>query len=184
MRILRRVVPTPLVVAGFRVLSVQPHSPAADTVVFPSADAARDGLRAPLRAALVSYLDFIISVNGDLLDADSSWFADELKDNVGKPVILEVFNYKSGKFRTVQVVPRSDWGGEGLLGLHVRWDSILKSADAVLHVVDVAAGSPAAAAGLTAGDDYVLGAPEGAFESVRVCGRCRGTAIGVGVLVL
>ena len=148
-------------------LSVQPRSPAAHSIVFPNAEAARDGLRAPLEAPLISYLDFILSVNGDVLEPDSAWFAEELRENAGQPVILEVFNYKSGRARTVQVVPQEGWGGEGLLGLHVRWDSIVKAPDAVLHVVDVVAGSPAATAGLSAGDDFVLGAPEGAFDSVR-----------------
>ena len=148
-------------------LSVQPRSPAADTIVFPTVEAARDGLRAPLHAPLVSFLDFIISINGDVLEADSSWFGEELRENKDKPVILEVYNYKSGRTRTVQVVPREGWGGEGLLGLHVRWDSIATAAESVLHVTDVAPGSPAAAAGLVPGDDWVLGAPEGSFQSVR-----------------
>ena len=157
---------------GFRVLSVQPNSPASDIIVFPSAEAARDGLRAPLHASLISYLDFIVSVNGEALTEESEWFADEIKANVDQPVILEIFNYKWGKFRTVQVVPRSNWGGEGLLGLHVRFDSMEKAAESVLHVVDVAPGSPAADAGLVAADDFILGSAEGSFESVGRPAQC------------
>jgi hypothetical protein len=152
------------------VLNVQRGSPAADTVVFPSAEAARAGQREPVHAALVSYLDFIVSINGDVLEPESPWFVDELQHNMGKPVILEVYNYKSETWRTVQVVPRAGWGGEGLLGLHVRWDSIERAAEAALHVVGVAAGSPAAAAGLLPGDDFILGAPEGVFDGIDVFG--------------
>ena len=153
-------------------LSVQPNSPASDVIVFPSAEAARDGLRTPLHTALVSYLDFILSVNGEPLDEESDWFAEEIKQNVGQPVILEIYNVKWRKYRTVQVVPRvSNWGGDGFLGLHVRWDSMERAAECVLHVVDVAAGSPADEAGIVpTGDDFILGSAEGAFESVRAGG--------------
>lgn len=154
-------------------LNVQPHSPAADVVVFPSAEAARDGLRAPFACALVSYLDFIVSVNGEALGPeDADYFAQEIRENGGQPVILEVFNAKAGKLRTVQVVPRPGWGGDGLLGLHVKWDAVVGAAEAVLHVTDVEPSSPAALAGLAPGDDYILGSPDGVFESVRSpCGR-------------
>ena len=149
-------------------LNVQPNSPSSDVIVFPSADAARDGLRSPLHSALTSYLDFIISVNGDVLTAeDTEYFAEEVRSNAGQPVILEVYNIKCQKLRTLQVVPRDDWGGEGLLGLHVKWDAIDGCAESALHVADVAPSSPAAIAGLVAGDDFILGGVDGVFENVR-----------------
>ena len=167
--------------AGFRVLNVQPHSPASDVVVFPSAEAARDGLRSPLHASLVSYLDFIVSVNGEPLGGeDSEFFAEEIRANINQPVILEVFNVMNQKLRTLQVVPRTDWGGEGLLGLHVKFDVITGAAESVLHVTEVEPGSPAAVAGLTAGDDYILGSAEGVFENVSraIAIQCFGAGRG------
>ena len=154
---------------GFRVLNVQPNSPASYVVVFPSADAARDGLRSPLHGSLTSYLDFIISVNGEVLASeDAEFFAEEIRTNAGQPVILEVYNVKCQKLRTVQVVPRDDWGGDGLMGLHIKWDSIDGCAESVLHVADVAPSSPAAIAGLIGGDDYILGGVDGVFSNVCV----------------
>jgi hypothetical protein len=177
------------------VLNVQPHSPASDVVVFPSAEAARDGLRTAVHTSLVSYLDFIVSVNGEPLGPDDSeLFAEEVRANEGAPVILEVWNVKASKLRTVQVVPRSGWGGDGLLGLHVKYDSLddgsggdggggggggSGGADAALHVTDVEPFSPAALGGLLPGDDFILGSNEGAFDSVSPGGmggwaRCVG----------
>jgi hypothetical protein len=97
----------------------------------------------PVNSLQVPYLDFITRVNGLLLETDGDILAEQVRLNVGKPVILEVYNLKCDRYRTVQVVPRADWGGEGMLGVHVRWDDVKGSADGVLHVTRVKAGSSA-----------------------------------------
>lgn len=154
---------------GYRVLAVQPRSPAADVVVFPDPQAARAGQRAPIHSHLVSYLDIVTSINGIVLDADASAadaFAVEIKANRGKPVILEMYNIKCNRYRTVQVTPHDGWGGDGLLGMQVRWDRFYAhSMDNVLHVTDVDAGSPAATAGFRAGRDFLLGAFDTTFPT-------------------
>jgi hypothetical protein len=73
-----------------------------------------------------------------------------------------------------QVTPSSDWGGEGLLGLQVRFDAVDAPGapeegddDAwALHVVEVEEGSPAALAGLRALDDWILGAHDTSFADI------------------
>ena len=160
----------PLPGCGYRVLGVSAGSPAATAIVFPDAAAARSGIRAATPHPLVPYLDVIVDVNGIPLDAAASEdgvFEAELAANVGKPVIMSVYNIKARRWRTVQVVPRSDWGGAGLMGMQVRWDVYeADSVDGVLHVTEVEAGSPAAAAGLRPHRDFLLGAVDVAFTAV------------------
>jgi hypothetical protein len=91
--------------------------------VFPDNVAARvEGVRAPTRGAVVAYLDVITAVNGIQLsnsepaggdDDDGEQqqgqqrgrgaFAAEVRANVGRPVLLVVFNWKAKRSRTVQV---------------------------------------------------------------------------------
>lgn len=58
--------------SGYRVLSVEPASPATTLLTMPDAAAARtpEG-RAPRPSQLIAYLDVIVSINGILLDADA-----------------------------------------------------------------------------------------------------------------
>ena len=108
---------------GYRVLSVEGASPGATLLVMPDARAAREGLRSPRPGALVAYLDVLASVNGIELDGDAleaDVLAREVAANVGSPIILEVYNVKRRRFRTVQLTPERAWGGDGLLGVQVR----------------------------------------------------------------
>jgi hypothetical protein len=106
------------------------------------------------------------------------------------PVILEVWNVKRGAMRTVQVlVPAGS-----RLGLQVQSATIPPGglnnssfgaeevaaagggvalfAETVMHVIEVDAGSPAASAGLRAGDDYILASlTNGAYEDVEAFGE-------------
>jgi len=141
--------------------------------VFPDPLAAREGQRAPAQSSLVAYLDIVTSVNGILLDADAleaDVLSHEVLSNKDKPIILEVYNVKHGRYRTCQVTPSASWGGAGLMGVQVRYD-VLDDADAApdaaLHVVGVEPGSPAALAGLVPEDDYVLGCVHSGFPSVQ-----------------
>jgi hypothetical protein len=143
--------------------------------VFPDALAAREGFRSPAESELITYLDIVASVNGILLDSDAQEvdvLSREVAANVGRPIILEVYNVKANRYRTCQVVPNDKWGGEGLMGVQVRWDVIEEPAavDCVLHVVGVEEGSPAAAAGLVAEKDFILGSVHTSFASVDAFG--------------
>lgn len=155
---------------GYRVLQVLNGSPCTDVVVFPTPETALEGVRAPTRGTLVTFFDIILSVNGIALDHEGDEFSNEIRANVGRPVLLSVYNTKAQKERPVQVIPRADWGGDGLLGLHVKYDPLETPQDSALHVVDVAPESPAALAGLLPDVDYVMGCPLGTFENADMFG--------------
>ena len=128
------------------------------------------------RAGLQAYFDFIISINGVVLEEDDDDFKRILKENEGKEVLLRVYNSKTFSIRDVRVVPSTDWNGKGLLGVSIRFCTFEGANEHVWHVVvgfgrvvdvgfvswsfpqDVFDKSPAQAAGLIAEEDYIIGA--------------------------
>lgn len=59
------------------------------------------------------------------------------------------------------------WGGQGLLGISIRFCSFEQCRANVWHIVSVQPNSPASIAGLVANKDYVLGA-ESVLNTVLV----------------
>ncbi|KAM9804794.1 LOW QUALITY PROTEIN: Golgi reassembly-stacking protein 2-like [Neosynchiropus ocellatus] len=124
---------------GYHVLRVQDHSPGHC-------------------AGLEPFFDFIISTADTRLNKDNDTLKEILKMNVEKPVKMLVYSSKTLAVREVTVTPSSMWGGQGLLGLSIRFSSFEGANENVWHVLDVEPNSPAAAAGLRAHSDYVIGA--------------------------
>merc|ERR1712071_258328 len=159
---------------GYRVLGVQPNSPASD-------------------AGLVSFFDFLVGANGRMLfnsvssnekddnddvgeeeeeeeegelgDVD---FVELLQNNVGRPIELLVFNIKSQETRLCYMTPSKSWGGAGLLGVTIRVDSYAHAEDNLLRVLEVEDNSPAQMAGLQTESDYLLGTKSSTFSSMGV----------------
>lgn len=149
---------------GYRVLGVNPDSPASD-------------------AGLVSFFDFLVGANGRMLfggttdpddeDGDEEVLGDVdfvglLQSNVGKPVELLVFNIKCQETRLCYITPSTGWGGEGLLGVTIRVDSYADAEENLLRVLTVEDNSPAQVAGLKPESDYLLGTKASSFSSPDV----------------
>ena len=130
-------------------------------------------------AGLESYFDFIVSIDGQRLDQDqdpeestvvgqqaasggttttSDRLKDLLKRCVGRSVPCHVYSSKTNRVRIVDVCPRESWGGQGLLGVSIRFCSFDKAREHVWHVLEVDHDSPAQQAGLKSFSDYVIGA--------------------------
>ena len=87
------------------------------------------------------------------------------------------------------MIPSENWGGEGLLGLQVRYDAVDapgapddgEDEEWALHVVSVDESSPAAQAGLVAMDDFILGSHDLAFADMAALSdyiyRCAGEEV-------
>jgi len=142
---------------GYRVLGVQPNSPAST-------------------AGLVSFLDFLVGVNGEMLmgsgeglqegdEYDDIDFPALLKENNGKELELLVHNIKSNSQRLVNITPSSEWGGAGLLGVTIRLDNYGGADERLIRVLSVEHNSPAAIAGLVPMTDYLLGTTSSSFDS-------------------
>lgn len=110
------------------------------------------------KAGLEAYFDFIVSINGFRLDTDNDRFKEVLKENVAKPVELLVYSSKTQTVRQLTLIPHENWGGQGLLGLSIRFCTFDKANENVWHVLDVQPHSPAALAGLRSHTDYIIGA--------------------------
>ncbi|XP_026854429.2 Golgi reassembly-stacking protein 2 [Electrophorus electricus] len=124
---------------GYHVLRVQENSPG-------------------YRAGLEPFFDFIVSINNTRLNKDNDTLKDLLKANVEKPVKMLVYSSKTLELREATVTPSNMWGGQGLLGVSIRFCSFEGANENVWHVLEVEPNSPAALAGLRPHTDYIIGA--------------------------
>lgn len=145
---------------GYRVLGVQPHSPASS-------------------AGLVSFLDFLVGCNGQMLlgsgeglqegdEYDDVDFPALLKGNAGLELELLVHNIKSDSQRLVNITPSLSWGGAGLIGVTIRLDNYGGADERLIRVLSVEHNSPAAIAGLVPMKDYLLGTTSTSFDSDEI----------------
>uniref|UniRef100_A0A3Q3AHI9 Golgi reassembly stacking protein 2 n=1 Tax=Kryptolebias marmoratus TaxID=37003 RepID=A0A3Q3AHI9_KRYMA len=124
---------------GYHVLRVQENSPGH-------------------RAGLEPFFDFIVSINHTRLNKDNDTLKDLLKASVEKPVKMLVYSSKTLELRETTVTPSNLWGGQGLLGVSIRFCSFEGANENVWHVLEVEPNSPAALAGLRPHTDYIIGA--------------------------
>lgn len=80
-----------------------------------------------------------------------------LQKYIDQPVQLVIYSSKTRKTREVNIVPSNTWGGQGLLGVSIRFCSFEKATESIWHVLEVHPNSPAAQAGLVPHTDYILG---------------------------
>ena len=130
---------------GYRVLSVLPGSPGT-------------------AANLDSYFDFIVEAAGVRLDELDRPFTQIIAQHVNRVLRLKVFNCMTQTERDVDLTPRNDWGGTGLLGITIRFDNYEDALSEVVHVLTCAPNSPGKKAGLRDGTDYLLGTSDQVFH--------------------
>ncbi|XP_024244742.1 Golgi reassembly-stacking protein 2 [Oncorhynchus tshawytscha] len=109
-------------------------------------------------AGLEPFFDFIISISDTRLNKDNDTLKDLLKVNVEKPIKMLVYSSKTLELRETTVTPSNMWGGQGLLGVSIRFCSFEGANENVWHVLEVEPNSPAALAGLRPLTDYIIGA--------------------------
>eukprot|EP00117_Sycon_ciliatum_P017857 scpid83125/ scgid16686/ Golgi reassembly-stacking protein 2; Golgi phosphoprotein 6; Golgi reassembly-stacking protein of 55 kDa; p59 len=124
---------------AFHVLRVQEGSPGA-------------------KAGLQAYFDYIVSVEQTRLSQDDDALRQAMAAYEDRPVRLTVYSSKARACRFATVTPNSVWGGQGLLGVSVRFCSFGGAHERVWHVLDAQPSSPAALAGLQSDSDYIVGA--------------------------
>ena len=73
-----------------------------------------------------------------------------IEDSEDQPLELSIFNTKNRETRKVVCQPNRRWGGAGLLGMTIKFDTFEDAEEAVFHVLEVEPNSPAANAGLPA----------------------------------
>eukprot|EP00095_Tigriopus_kingsejongensis_P011056 maker-scaffold23_size669530-snap-gene-1.35 protein:Tk11056 transcript:maker-scaffold23_size669530-snap-gene-1.35-mRNA-1 annotation:"golgi reassembly-stacking protein 2" len=131
---------------GYHVLRVQENSPGS-------------------RAGLEAFFDFIVAIGETRLDQDNDTLKDLLKANIEKDITMTVYSSKTQQVREVYITPSTCWGGQGLLGISIRFCSFEGANENVWHILDVQSNSPAEAAGLRSFTDYIIGADSVLHES-------------------
>lgn len=71
---------------------------------------------------------------------------------------MTVYSSKTQSIRSVTIEPSDTWGGQGLLGVSIRFCSFEGANENVWHILEVHPGSPAELAGLSSFNDYIIGA--------------------------
>ncbi|KRT79462.1 hypothetical protein AMK59_8428 [Oryctes borbonicus] len=124
---------------GYHVLRVQDNSPGS-------------------RAGLQAFFDFIVAINGTRLDQDNDTLKQILRNGIGKQLPMTVYSSKTQNVRSLTIEPSDTWGGQGLLGVSIRFCSFDGANENVWHILEVHPGSPAELAGLCSFTDYIIGA--------------------------
>ncbi|XP_047510345.1 Golgi reassembly-stacking protein 2 [Pieris napi] len=117
------------------------------------------------KARLEPFFDFIVSIENTRLDQDNDTLKELLKQNVDKNIKMHVYSSKTQSVREVSITPCANWGGEGLLGVSIRFCSFEGATENVWHILEVHPSSPAELAGLRPFSDYIIGADSIMHES-------------------
>ncbi|CAG4981074.1 unnamed protein product [Parnassius apollo] len=117
------------------------------------------------KANLEPFFDFIVAIENIRLDQDNDTLKELLKKNVEKPIKMLIYSSKTQSVREVLITPSSSWGGQGLLGVSIRFCSFEGANENVWHVLEVHPSSPAEIAGLKPFTDYIIGADSIMHES-------------------
>lgn len=117
------------------------------------------------KAGLEAFFDFVVAIGNTRLNQDNDTLKHLLKANIEKEISMTVYSSKSQTVREVFITPSTLWGGQGLLGVSIRFCSFEGANENVWHILDVNPKSPAEQAGLRSYSDYIIGADSILHES-------------------
>lgn len=87
------------------------------------------------KANLEAFFDFIVAIENIRLDQDNDTLKELLNTNVNKIIKMLVYSSKTQSVREVMVTPSESWGGQGLLGVSIRFCSFEGANENVWHVL-------------------------------------------------
>lgn len=117
------------------------------------------------KAGLQAFFDFVMAIGSTRLDQDNDTLKELLKSNKDKEIKMTVYSSKTQSVRVVNITPSDSWGGQGLLGVSIRFCSFEGANENVWHILEVHPSSPAETAGLRSFSDYIIGADSILHES-------------------
>lgn len=68
-------------------------------------------------------------------DKDNDTLKEILKNEDGNELNLAVYSSKTQTVREVKIIPNSNWGGQGLLGVSIRFCSFAGANENVWHIL-------------------------------------------------
>ncbi|XP_076047570.1 Golgi reassembly-stacking protein 2 [Oratosquilla oratoria] len=116
-------------------------------------------------AGLEAFFDFVVAIGNTRLDQDNDTLKELLRNSIEKELVMTVYSSKTQMVRTVKITPSNMWGGQGLLGVSIRFCSFEGANENVWHILEVNPNSPADIAGLRGFSDYIIGADSVLHES-------------------
>lgn len=84
-----------------------------------------------------AFFDFVVSLNKVRLDQDNDTLKEILKANCHKPIEMLVYSSKSQTVRKLEITPSDAWGGQGLLGVSIRFCSFQNASENVWRILEV-----------------------------------------------
>lgn len=87
------------------------------------------------KAGLEAFFDFIVAIENTRLDQDNDTLKELLKTNMDKTIKMLIYSSKTQSIREVMITPSSNWGGQGLLGVSIRFCSFDGANENVWHVL-------------------------------------------------
>ncbi|XP_034840237.1 Golgi reassembly-stacking protein 2 [Maniola hyperantus] len=117
------------------------------------------------KANLEPFFDFIVAIENTRLDQDNDTLKTLLKQNIDKQIKMLIYSTKTQSVREVMITPSENWGGQGLLGVSIRFCSYEGANENVWHILEVHPSSPAELGGLRPFSDYIIGADSIMHES-------------------
>lgn len=86
-------------------------------------------------AGLEPFFDFIVDIENTRLDQDNDTLKELLRNGIDKPLSMSVYSSKTQAFRKVTITPSTNWGGQGHLGVSIRFCSFDGANENVWHVL-------------------------------------------------
>jgi hypothetical protein len=84
---------------------------------------------------LEAFFDFVVAIGNTRLDQDNDTLKELLKLNMEKEIKMTVYSSKTQNVRVVSITPSSTWGGQGLLGVSIRFCSFEGANENVWHIL-------------------------------------------------
>jgi hypothetical protein len=125
---------------GYRLMQVQPNSPAE-------------------QAGLANFIDFISDNYPEPLEKI-------LQANINKPIEFDVYNLYTRKLRKVKVTPKNEWGGPGILGAIINRELVDIAHEKAYQLLNMYVDSPLFKAEFTCKEDYILGSEDRVFDTL------------------
>lgn len=87
------------------------------------------------RAGLEAFFDFIVAIGNTRLDQDNDTLKQLLKANAEREIAMTVYSSKLQTVREVKITPSAVWGGQGMLGVSIRFCSFEGANENVWHIL-------------------------------------------------
>lgn len=154
--------------AGYHVVQVQPHSPAAHAGLC-SYVSKKKAQWARFEPHASRQFDFVLAADGQLLEREDETFRTILAQSGSGGVELTVYNLRDESTRRLRLVPQRNEANNGqqVVGISIRFTDFQSVEEHVWHVLDVYPRSPAVDAGLVARSDYIVGTPDLQFADAE-----------------